>query len=319
MTVPSKSNVIDAPPRDAMQLGRLYSRWLIEGELEQLWTRMAPELRESFASVGGLGAYREKLRQAGNEREVTDERVTHWLGMDVYSRTAQYSPDRPILQQWMIDPAGTVAAFLVEPGTEPAPSEFLSYETRTPLSLPFEGEWFVYWGGRQPVENMHVTTVDQRFANDFLIVEDMHTHSDDPPDSNERFYCFGRPVLAPADGRTVASESGIPDNEPGKVDAARPLGNHVVIDHGNGEFSVLGQLQRGSVQVENGSLVRRGEVIGRCGNSGASSEPHLHFHLQNGPEVGVAAGLPAAFLHYSADGAAVERGEPRRGEFIRAS
>ncbi len=111
--------------------------------------------------------------------------------------------------------------------------------------------------------------------------------------------------------------SGILDNPPGSLNTDDPLGNHVVIDHGQGEFSVLGHLQRDSLRVNVGDRVRAGHPIARCGNSGASTEPHLQYHLQDGPALGAAEGLPAQFLGYSADGALVERGEPRRGQFIR--
>lgn len=308
-----------ASPGDTLELGRAYSEWFAAGDLHRLWRRLSPELRESFSGLDGLREFRDQVREAGTERAVLDERVTRWLGIDVYSRTAEYSQaGSPILQQWMLDGAGVAAAFLVEPATEPAPSRFLDYETRTPLRLPVDGEWFVFWGGRHPVDNLHAAAPDQRFACDFLIVRGMHTHSFDPPVQNERFYCFGQPVLAPGDGRVIARESGIADNVPGSLDAANPLGNHVVIDHGNDEFSFLAHLQRDSVVVQTGDRVRAGEAIARCGNSGASSEPHLHYHLQNGPAFGVGAGLPAQFLRYEADGEMVQRGEPSRGQFIRA-
>jgi murein DD-endopeptidase MepM/ murein hydrolase activator NlpD len=92
-----------------------------------------------------------------------------------------------------------------------------------------------------------------------------------------------------------------------------------VIDHGNGEFSVLSHLQRDSVRVGVGDRVRAGDAIARCGNSGASTEPHVQYHLQDGPVIGTGLGLPAHFRGYTADGDAVERGEPRRGQFVRGA
>jgi murein DD-endopeptidase MepM/ murein hydrolase activator NlpD len=63
--------------------------------------------------------------------------------------------------------------------------------------------------------------------------------------------------------------------------------------------------------------VQRGEVLGRCGNSGNSSEAHLHYHLQNTPEFNQGEGLPPQFQNYVADGQVVSRGEPIRGQKIR--
>ena len=315
----AKPGPADAPKGDARELGRSYSEWFGAGELDHLWERLAPELRDTFHGMGGFREFREKVGAWGTEKAVVDECVTRWLGARVYSRTAEYShAAAPIVQQWVFDEAGRAVGFLVEPGSEPAPSRFLDYQTRTPLRLPFDGEWFVFWGGRNPVENRHATSALQRFGYDFLVVRSGHTHSTDPPVLNEKFYCFGEPILAPGDGTIVATVAGIADNPPGSLNTDDPLGNHVVIDHGNGEFSVLGHLQRDSVQVRPGDPIRAGDPIARCGNSGASTEPHLQYHLQNGPVLGGAEGLPAQFTSYAADGSPVERGEPRRGQFIRS-
>jgi murein DD-endopeptidase MepM/ murein hydrolase activator NlpD len=78
----------------------------------------------------------------------------------------------------------------------------------------------------------------------------------------------------------------------------------------------LAHLQRNSVQVAAEQRVRSGEQVGRCGNSGRSSEPHLHYHLQASPTFGAGEGQPARFLAQEADGALVGRGEPARGQHV---
>jgi murein DD-endopeptidase MepM/ murein hydrolase activator NlpD len=90
----------------------------------------------------------------------------------------------------------------------------------------------------------------------------------------------------------------------------------VILDHGNGEFSLLAHLRRGSVAVRPGATVAAGQKLGECGNSGNTSEPHLHYHLQNTAVFGRAEGLPAQFMVYTADGRPVTRGEPVRGQTI---
>ena len=131
-----------------------------------------------------------------------------------------------------------------------------------------------------------------------------------------QYFCFGRPVVSPAEGTVVALKSGYGDNVPGQVNPLEIFGNHVVIDHGSNEFSLLAHLKAGSVAVKVGQKVRAGEKIGLIGNSGASTEPHLHYQLMDGPDWKVAHGLPARFLRYLADGKAVESGEPRRLQLI---
>lgn len=304
---------------DPLELGRTYTSWLRAGEVESLWARFSPEARQLFGNTAGLRRFSEQVRKdAGSERTMLEERLIPWLGSQIYSRVASFTRmSEPVLVQWILDSEGLVLALLVQPVQEPAPSRFLQYQTRTPLRLPFSGEWFVFWGGRDVIDNYHVVAPDQRFAYDLVIAKNGRTHTGSGS-QNTDFFCFGQPILAPADGIVVEAVDGIADNTPGRMNAAQPAGNQVVLDHGNGEFSFFAHLQRGSVAVQRGTQVRTGDMLGRCGNSGHSSEPHLHYHLQNTAEFGRGAGLPAQFTNYISNGKPVERGEPVRGQLIRA-
>ena len=133
----------------------------------------------------------------------------------------------------------------------------------------------------------------QRFAYDLLVMKDGGSHEGDGS-KLEQYFAFGKPVLAPADGVVTAMESNLPDMTPGKMDPAHAMGNHVIIDHGNGEFSFLCHLRNGSVKVKPGDKVSSGQEIARCGNSGNTSEPHLHYHLQATGTFGDGDGLPCA-------------------------
>ena len=113
------------------------------------------------------------------------------------------------------------------------------------------------------------------------------------------------------------AEDGIAENLPGVMNAEQPLGNHVILDHGNGEYSFLAHFKNGSLAVSVGDEVAAGDILGLCGNSGNSSEPHLHYHLQTTPTFGAGDGLPAQFLNYLADGKSVANGEPTRGQHIK--
>jgi murein DD-endopeptidase MepM/ murein hydrolase activator NlpD len=131
------------------------------------------------------------------------------------------------------------------------------------------------------------------------------------------YYCYGIDLVAPADGQIVWSCDSLPDQEPGQMDPARPVGNGVVIDHGNGEFSLFAHMQPKTQRVKTGDTVKTGDVLGKCGNSGNTSEPHLHYHLQNGPDIKSAEGLPAMFVGACVDGKKVEKAEPVRGQRIK--
>ena len=202
----------------------------------------------------------------------------------------------------------------------PAPTTFLGYQTQSALCLPFAGEWYVYWGGRSAAQNKHVVARDQRFAYDFLILARGRSGQSyrGSGESNTDYYCFGQPVYAPADGIVVKVENELPDNTPGEMDPRAVLGNCVILDHGRSEFSLFAHFRQSTVVVHSGDRVRSGQPLAQCGNSGNSSEPHLHYHLQNTPVPFRGDGLPAFFVEYVADGKPVVRGEPMARQTVRS-
>ena len=100
---------------------------------------------------------------------------------------------------------------------------------------------------------------------------------------NTDYYCFGQPILAPADGTVIKAEAGYDDNDPGKATGDSPDGNIVVISHGNEEYSQMNHLKQNSLRVKVNDTVKQGDIVGECGNSGASPIPHLHYQFQRGP------------------------------------
>ncbi|MFT5617812.1 MAG: murein DD-endopeptidase MepM/ murein hydrolase activator NlpD, partial [Arenicella sp.] len=94
-------------------------------------------------------------------------------------------------------------------------------------------------------------------------------------------------------------------------------GNYIIIDHLNGENSVMVHFQKGSIIVSVGDTVVKGQEVGKTGNSGNSTEPHLHYHLQGSSGVLNEVGVPAQFLDYYENGEFVERGQPVRAQKVR--
>ncbi|HEY6571782.1 MAG TPA: M23 family metallopeptidase, partial [Candidatus Eisenbacteria bacterium] len=133
----------------------------------------------------------------------------------------------------------------------------------------------------------------------------------------EQYYCWRAPVLAPAAGTVVAAVDTFPDNPMGTTDRANPAGNHVAIDHGGGEYSFLAHFKRGSLVVKPGDKLLAGQLLGLAGNSGNTSEPHLHYHLQDGSAFPDVESMPAEFRDFIADGLPVARGEPVKGQRVR--
>jgi hypothetical protein len=303
---------------DVLTSAHRYTQLFYDGMLGELWPRLSPALQHAFADVGGFASFRDRVRaEAGHEVERLSEDLIPWLGnTTIYSRVSRFSATAShVLVQWTLDSDGVAQAFVVRPLPSPAPTSRLDYRTKTSLQLPFRGRWFVFWGGRTVVHNHHAVASDQRFAYDFVIARKGDTHAGDGLENSD-YYCFGIPVLAPAAGTVVRVHTGVPDNDPGELNERQPAGNYVVLDHGNGEFSFLAHLKRGSIAVSRREHVVAGDVIGACGNSGRSSEPHLHYHLQTTPVLGSGAGLPAQFQAYRADGRVVMNSEPTRGQTV---
>ncbi len=194
-----------------------------------------------------------------------------------------------------VDADNQIAGFWIYPITT-YPDTDQTYSS-IEYSLPFQGEWFTYWGGTNEIVNYHYAFAEQRYAYDFVIMKDDYTYHDDI-ESNESYYAFGEFVYAPADGIVVAIENGIEDNEPGLMDPYHPEGNYIVIDHGNGEYSLLSHLEYNSIEVSVGDYIIRGDRLARCGNSGNSSEPHIHFQVMDSHDLRDATSINPRFTGY---------------------
>jgi hypothetical protein len=151
------------------------------------------------------------------------------------------------------------------------------------IEAPFEGEWHVPSAGHSSLVTHHWTPLaDQHYAVDFFIEKDGRTHTGDRSDLSA-YYCWDQPLLAPATGTVVAAEDGHADQPIGQRDGDHPAGNTVVIEIDTDVYVQLSHLRSGSVQVDVGQQVAAGDIIGRCGNSGFSTEPHLHMQVQDTP------------------------------------
>jgi murein DD-endopeptidase MepM/ murein hydrolase activator NlpD len=283
---------------------------------------MTPEMLVAVGGPEGLKRFGPEVRaNVGAEGELIQEQAYREGGLTTYYRESRFEKVPRVTITWVFTQGGRISGAWVGPSPTPAATPYEAYSTKTPLRLPFGrpegGGWYVSWGGRDAIHNYHVIAADQRFAYDFLL-----TRGGDFAKAggrrNEDHYCWNQPVLAPAAGRIVSAVGGLPDNPaPGqKTPGVAPPGNHVVIDHGNGEHSLLAHFRHGTLRVRVGQRVAAGQVLGLCGNSGNSSQPHVHYHLQTGGKFGEGLGLPAFFNGYEADGVLVPRGEPQRGQVV---
>ncbi|MGI4864531.1 MAG: urea transporter [Janthinobacterium lividum] len=152
-----------------------------------------------------------------------------------------------------------------------------------PLALPFLGAWRCTQGyfGDGPT---HQGAWGQ--ALDFAIADAEGRTYRGPGQALSDYYCYNKPVLAPADGVVEEVVQNVPDNPIGEVNLRHNWGNTVVLRHAPGLYSQLSHLRAHSVRVRPGDEVRRGEVLAACGSSGRSPEPHLHFQVQATPAIG---------------------------------
>jgi murein DD-endopeptidase MepM/ murein hydrolase activator NlpD len=202
------------------------------------------------------------------------------------------------------------------------------------LALPFAHRWVVQNSPVRRVPSHGTDLLGQRYAIDFVGVDNRHRTAalrdwrtflaTEPP---ERFFAYGRPILAPADGVVVEAHDGESDHAarrsqltlvPYAVGQASRLrqgigavaGNHLIIAHRDGgAFVALVHLRAGSIRVGVGDEVAVGQPIAECGNSGNSTQPHVHVQVMDSPDLSVARGVPMAFRNF--------REWPRGGKHFR--
>jgi murein DD-endopeptidase MepM/ murein hydrolase activator NlpD len=194
-----------------------------------------------------------------------------------------------------------------------------TYTAKTSLIFPFRGRGYI--SQAQANDGGHANRSGQ-FAIDALGVDENYAPVSSPEDVNTAYVGYGRELIAPAAGTVVRVRADRPDqpvtnrSDPAFFAPEFPnggdMGNHVVIDHGGGEFSVIAHMMAGSVLLALGEVVRQGQPIGRLGNSGDTNGPHVHYQLQAGPDWPSADALPCTFTNLTVPNLV-------RGTFFRAT
>ncbi len=169
--------------------------------------------------------------------------------------------------------------------------------TAVALTLPFSGRWVVWQGCDARWTHQGAL----RHAYDFVIRgPDGLTFSGEGRVVTD-YHAYNKPVLSPARGRVLKVEKGIPDNPIGQVETVHRWGNVIIMQDVWGSYICLAHFAQGSIRVAEGDWVECGTLLGRCGNSGYSPQPHLHIQVQISDRVG-AATLPFGFVSYLSGG-----------------
>jgi hypothetical protein len=194
------------------------------------------------------------------------------------------------------------------------PSSYDDKPSRVDFRVPLDGPVTVAWGGADARVNHHVINPEERWGYDLLVTVDGVTRRGSTMALTDH-YAYDRPVHAPTAGRIVDVHDGDPDAPPGRADRLRRGGNRVVLEVAPDEYLFILHLKAGTIRVAPGQDVREGQIVGHVGNSGNSSEPHVHVHLQDTPEGGLGEGIPLYFSNYVVldGGQTIRRGIPQGG------
>ncbi|MXN49754.1 peptidoglycan DD-metalloendopeptidase family protein [Shinella sp. AETb1-6] len=160
------------------------------------------------------------------------------------------------------------------------------HETAVDLAFPFDrGEYYIGQGGSTTSINNHHNDKSQRFALDIVALNRLGARADGlMPRALADYVIFGRTVKSPCSGIAISTHDGVADNAIGETNAKEPAGNHVILACGSVRV-LLAHLEPRSIAVSAGEQVTAGQTVGQVGNSGNSSEPHLHMHAYLGGTV----------------------------------
>ncbi|MEC9488315.1 MAG: M23 family metallopeptidase [Halanaerobium sp.] len=194
------------------------------------------------------------------------------------------------------------------------------YQSKTKIILPLKRRMMVYDGtdiyshhrrvdlSHEILRKIGFRANSGRFAYDLCSVNDKHRLYDNDGLKTTDWFGFGEPVYAPGSGKVIKVVNDMEDNILGEkmfdfdnlfVDPDSMMGNHVIIDHFNGEYSVLAHFKQGSIIVNAGDEVERGRQIGKMGFSGSTGRyVHIHYELRKGINLVQSEGLPLYFNRF---------------------
>jgi murein DD-endopeptidase MepM/ murein hydrolase activator NlpD len=185
------------------------------------------------------------------------------------------------------------------------------------LILPFNEEWTVFWGGDTKEQNYHVAYKSQKNAFDMIITNAAGKSHKNDGKNNEDYYAFGKDLIAPASGEVVLVVDGVKDNKPGVTNPNYVPGNTVIIKTSNNEYLFFAHFKQHSIKVKQGQKIQQGDLLGLCGNSGNTTEPHLHFHIQNVEDMNIATGAKAYFEEILVNGELIKEHSPVKFEKVK--
>ena len=180
-----------------------------------------------------------------------------------------------------------------------------NYTPKNEYILPFSGKWTVANGGITKKLSHSWCIPSQRYGYDFIVLDSEGKSYKGDNKICENYFCYDKEIIAPADGEVVKLvkkyKDSYVDGKNAYCNANDMRGNYIIIKHNNNEYSLIAHIKQNSIIHNIGDKVKQGEIIAKCGNSGNSSEPHIHFQLQLGQNFFTAVGLPICFVNIKAE------------------
>jgi hypothetical protein len=198
--------------------------------------------------------------------------------------------------------------------------EAVSDQAPVVVGAPLRGDWIAGDAANNGMDAAHRRTalvldghlwLAQRYAIDWVQIQRVngqYSTFKGPEGRSESYFCYGQPIYSVADGTVASASDGMPDNVPHSGKFATPIsfdnaaGNHVVVEIGRERFVLYAHMKPGSVRVKAGQSVKAGDILGYVGNTGSSTEPHLHMHIDDRPSFLGGNSVPYVFASGVASG-----------------
>lgn len=276
---------------------------------EDIFNRFTPEMKKALPLDKTVDFLKGLFEEAGKMKDA--EFTGNRSGFAVYKT----SFEKGIFNFHIaLNESRAISGFMFQPYI---PDGLPKMERNTSLlHLPFKETWTVFWGGDTREQNYHVESRAQKNAFDLVITDAAGRSYRTDGKTNEDYYAFGKELLAPCDGEVVLVVDGIKDNIPGESNVMYVPGNTVIIKTAKNEYLFFAHFKQHSIRVKQGDKVKQDQLLGLCGNSGNSSEPHLHFHIQNVENINIATGVKCFFDELKVNGEAKRDYSPVKGEKI---
>jgi murein DD-endopeptidase MepM/ murein hydrolase activator NlpD len=309
MVLITTSAIAQQESAQAKSIIKLFTEYFNAGRYGKISSLFTEKAKSKFPTERTLVFLEQLQSKYGNIKNTT------FMSVENTFTTYLTDLDKGQVVIWIgFDSLSTINGLFAKPYQTIIPSKVKRNITK--LSLPFSGKWSVFWGGDTRALNLHNGVRFQQYAIDIVIngVNGRSYTADGR--SNSDYYAFGEKILAPADATVVLAVDGVADNIPGKINTMYVPGNSVMLKTANNEYLFFAHFKQNTVTVKEGDVIKQGQLLGLCGNSGNSSEPHLHFHIQDTLGFDTATGIKCHFERIYVNGKIMDDHSPVKGEKI---